>query len=183
MTVQLLARVVCCSVLVLAPSYTLALAEVQEAASPITVSEGKTISMEYTLTLEDKKVLDTNVGGQPLDFTQGSHQIIPGLETALEGMKVGESKQVTVSPEQGYGPINPQAIQEVSIDKIPEDARKVGARLQGKGPEGQMVNPLVIEVKEQVVMLDFNHPLAGKKLFFDVKILDIKTASTPEPKP
>ncbi len=98
-------------------------------------------------------------------------------------MKVGESKQVIVAPEQGYGPINPQALQEVPIDKIPEDARKVGSRLQGKGPQGQMVSPLVTEVKEQVVMLDFNHPLAGKKLFFDVKILDIKTASTSEPKP
>jgi FKBP-type peptidyl-prolyl cis-trans isomerase 2 len=183
MTVQLLARVVCCAAFLLATSYSFVLAESQEEASPITVSDGKTISMEYTLTLEDKKVLDTNVGGQPLDFTQGSHQIIPGLETALEGMKVGESKQVTVAPEQGYGPINPQAIQEVPIDKIPEDARKVGSRLQGKGPQGQMVSPLVTEVKEQVVMLDFNHPLAGEKLFFDVKILDIKAANTPEPKP
>ena len=68
---------------------------------------------------------------------------IPGLETALKGMKVGESKQVTVAPEQGYGPINPEAVQEIPIDKIPEEARKVGARLQGKGPQGRMVNPIV----------------------------------------
>jgi len=181
MTVQLLARVVCCSVLVLATSYSLVLAEAQEGASPTTVSDGKTISMEYTLTLEDKKVLDTNVGAEPMNFTQGSHQIIPGLESALEGMKVGESKQVTVNPEEGYGPINPQAVQEVSIENIPPDARKVGVRLQGQDAQGRMVHPLVTEVKEQVVMLDFNHPLAGKKLFFDVKILDIKAASTSEP--
>ena len=181
MALQLLARVVCCSVLLLATSYTFVLAESQDGAAPIAISDGKTISMEYTLTLEDKKVLDTNVGGQPLNFTQGSHQIIPGLETALEGMKVGESKQVAVAPEQGYGPINPQAVQEVPIDNIPEEARKVGAQLQGKDGQGRMVHPRVTEVKEQVVMLDFNHPLAGKKLFFDVKILDIKTASTPAP--
>ena len=118
MTVQLLARVVCYSILVLATSFSLVLAEAQEESSLMSISDGKTISMEYTLTLEDKKVLDTNVGGEPLNFTQGSHQIIPGLETALEGMKVGESKQVTVAPELGYGPINPQAIQEVPIDKI-----------------------------------------------------------------
>ena len=179
MTVQLLARVVCCSVLLLATSYSLVLAEAQEGTLPMSISDGKTISMEYTLTLEDKKVLDTNVGGQPLNFTQGSHQIIPGLETALEGMKVGESKQVTVAPEQGYGPINPQAVEEVPIDKIPEEARKVGAQLQGKDGQGRMVHPRVTEVKEQVVVLDFNHPLAGKKLFFDVKILDIQAASTP----
>ncbi|TFG64367.1 MAG: hypothetical protein E4H32_03110, partial [Nitrospirales bacterium] len=113
MTVQLLARVVCGSVLVLATSYSFVLAEVQETASPITVSDGKTISMEYSLTLEDKKVLDTNVGGDPMNFTQGSHQIIPGSESALEGMKVGECKQVTVDPDQGSGTINPQAVQEV----------------------------------------------------------------------
>jgi FKBP-type peptidyl-prolyl cis-trans isomerase 2 len=168
-------------VLLLATSYSLVLAEAQEEAPPITISDGKTISMEYTLTLEDKKVLDTNVGGDPLNFTQGSHQIIPGLETALEGMKVGESKQVTVAPEQGYGPINPQAVQEVPIEKIPEEARKIGAQLQGKDAQGRMVTPRVAEVKEQVVVLDFNHPLAGKELFFDVKILDIQAASTPDP--
>jgi len=181
MTVQLLARVVCCSVFVLATSYSLVLAETQEGASPITISDGKTISLEYTLTLEDKKVLDTNVGGDPLNFTQGSHQIIPGLETALEGMKVGESKQVTVAAEQGYGPINPKAVQEVPIEKIPEEARKIGAQLQGKDAQGRMVQARVSEVKEQVVMLDYNHPLAGKKLFFDVKILDIQATGTPEP--
>ncbi len=181
MTVQLLARVVYCSVLLLATSYSLVLAEAQESTLPMSISEGKTISMEYTLTLEDKKVLDTNVGGAPLNFTQGSHQIIPGLETALEGMKVGESKQVTVTPEQGYGAINPQAVQEVPIDQIPEEARKVGAQLQGKDGQGRMVTPRVAEVKEQVVVLDFNHPLAGKTLLFDVKILDIQAASTPEP--
>jgi FKBP-type peptidyl-prolyl cis-trans isomerase 2 len=147
----------------------------------MSISDGKTISLEYTLTLEDKKVLDTNVGGKPLNFTQGSHQIIPGLETALKGMKVGESKQVTVAPEQGYGPINPQAIQEVPIEKIPKEAQKVGAQLRGKDAQGRMVQARVSEVKEQVVLLDYNHPLAGKKLFFDVKILDIQTASTPEP--
>jgi len=181
MTVQLLTRVVCCSVFLLATSYSLVLAEPQEGGSPITISDGKTISMEYTLTLEDKKVLDTNVGGAPLNFTQGSHKIIPGLETALEGMKVGESKQVTVEPELGYGPINPQAVQEIPIENIPEEARKVGAQLQGKDGQGRMVRPRVTEVKEQVVVLDFNHPLAGKKLFFDVKILDIQVASTPAP--
>ena len=149
MTVQLLARVVCCSVFLLATSYSLVLAETHEGASPITISDGKTISLEYTLTLEDKKVLDTNVGGDPLNFTQGSHQIIPGLETALEGMKVGESKQVTVAPEQGYGSVNPQAVQEVPIEKIPEEARKIGAQLQGRDAQGRTVQARVSEVKEQ----------------------------------
>ncbi len=181
MTVQQLAGVVCSSIFFLASGYSIALGETQDEASTMSISDGKMISMEYTLTLEDKKVIDSNVGGEPLNFTQGSHQIIPGLETELAGMKVGQSKQVTVAPEQGYGPINPKAVQEVQIDKIPKEARKVGAQLSAKDDQGRMVHPRVVEVKEKVVMLDFNHPLAGKELFFDVKILDIKPAATPEP--
>ena len=181
MTVKLLARIALCSALVFATSHSSVFAESQESTQAQSISDGNIISIEYTLTLEDKKVLDTNVGGQPLNFTQGSHQIIPGLETALEGMKVGESKHVTVDPEQGYGPVNPQAIQEVQIDKIPKEARKVGAQLEAKDEQGRTMHPRVVEVKEQVVMLDFNHPLAGKKLYFDVKILDIKPATLPTP--
>lgn len=179
MALHALARFVCCSVLVASALATSAQAELQEGGSPMTVSDGKTISMEYTLTLENKEVLDTNVGGEPLSFTQGSHEIIPGLESALQGMKAGESKQVTVEPEQAYGEVNPKAIQEVPIEQIPPDARKVGVQLQGKDGQGRMVTPKVTEVKEQVVVLDFNHPLAGKTLYFDVKILDVKTATTP----
>ena len=179
MALHVFARVVCCSLLVASAMTTSAQADSQEGGSPMTVSEGKSISMEYTLTLENKEVLDSNVGGEPLTFTQGSHQIIPGLETALDGMKAGERKQVTVAPEQGYGKVDPQAIQEVPIDQIPPDARKVGVQLQGKDGQGRVVHPTVTEVKEQVVVLDFNHPLAGKTLYFDVKILDIKNATAP----
>lgn len=179
MALHVLARVVCCILLVASAMTTSAQADSQEGGSPMTVSEGKSISMEYTLTLENKEVLDSNVGGEPLTFTQGSHQIIPGLETALDGMKAGERKQVTVAPEEGYGKVDPQAIQEVPIDQIPPDARKVGVQLQGKDGQGRVVHPTVTEVKEQVVVLDFNHPLAGKTLYFDVKILDVKTATAP----
>jgi FKBP-type peptidyl-prolyl cis-trans isomerase SlyD len=178
MALHTLTRVLACSVLIASGIATTGHAESQEGGSPMTVSDGKTISMEYTLTLENQKdVLDTNVGSEPLTFTQGSHQIIPGLEHALEGMKEGESKTVTVKPEQAYGEVNPQAVQEVPIDQIPPDARKVGAQLQGKDAQGRLVHPKVKEVKDQVVVLDFNHPLAGKTLQFDVKILDIQTAS------
>lgn len=179
MALNVLARVVCCTLLVASAMTTSAQADSQEGGSPMTVSEGKSVSMEYTLTLENKEVLDSNVGGEPLTFTQGSHQIIPGLETALDGMKAGERKQVTVAPEEGYGKIDPQAIQEVPIDQIPPDARKVGVQLQGKDGQGRVVHPTVTEVKEQVVVLDFNHPLAGKTLYFDVKILDIQSATAP----
>ena len=158
-------------------------AEALDETPPLMITDGKMISMEYTLTLENKEVIDTNVGGKPLKFTQGSHEIIPGLERQLEGMKKGESKHVTVTPEQGYGPHNPKAYQEVPIDQIPADAREVGTQLQGKDAQGQTLHPVVSEVKEDVVVLDFNHPLAGQTLYFDIKILDIEAVSTPKAPP
>lgn len=154
-------------------------AESLEGKSSMTVSDGKMVSLEYTLTLEDQAVLDTNVGGAPLNFTQGSHQIIPGLEQALEGMKAGDSKKVKVKPQEGYGEVDPRGIQEIPIEQIPPDARKIGAQLQGKSPEGQVIRSVVREVKAQVVVLDFNHPLAGKTLYFDVTVLDVKAGATP----
>ncbi len=157
----------------------LALAESPEGGTPMTIADGTTVSMEYTLTLDNKEVLDTNVGGEPLTFTQGSHQIIPGLESALVGMKKGDSKQVTVQPSEGYGEVDERGFQEVPLDQIPPEARKVGMQLQGKDPEGRVVRPIVKEVKEQVAVLDFNHPLAGKTLNFDIKILDVKAGPTP----
>jgi len=148
-----------------------------------TVSEGKLISLEYTLTLDDKSVVDSNVGADPLTYTHGSRQLIPGLEKALEGLTIGDTKQVTVAPADGYGETDPKALQEVQKQLIPPDALKVGARLQGKAPSGQMVYPLVAEIKTDTVVLDFNHPLAGKTLHFAIKVLDIKQAQKPEPTP
>lgn len=172
-------RAMCCSMLAVFMLSTYSLAETTKGNTPMTISNGNTISIEYTLTLQNKKVVDTNVGKKPLKFVQGSHEIIPGLEAALEGMKKGENKQVTVSPEEGYGQKDPSAILEVPIDQIPPDARKVGTQLQGKDAEGRMVHPRVAEVKDQAVVLDFNHPLAGETLYFDVTILDIEAGNTP----
>lgn len=139
-------------------------------------TDGKQVSLEYTLTLEDKSKVDSNVGKEPLVVTLGDHQIIPGLEKQLVGMKTGESKRIEVSPEEGYGPVDPQRKQEVEKTKVPEDARKVGAKLTGQGPDGRMVFAQVTEVKDATLILDLNHPLAGKKLFFDVKMLKIEDA-------
>ncbi len=138
------------------------------------VSKGKKVSIEYTLKLKDGTVVDTNVGKAPLTYIQGSGQIIPGLEKALEGMKVGESKHVVVPPEEAYGEVNKDAFLEVKKDRIPKEALRVGAYLQGRGPKGESVIARVSEIKKDTVVLDFNHPLAGKTLYFDVKILDIK---------
>ncbi|MGE3539003.1 MAG: peptidylprolyl isomerase [Candidatus Tectimicrobiota bacterium] len=161
--------------------------QAQESGNPLTVSEGKLISLEYTLKLEtDQAVLESNVGGKPLIYRHGSQQIIPGLEKALTGLKVGETRAVVVPPGDGYGEVDPQAMQEVKKELVPPDAQKVGARLQGKLPDGRPVFPMVAEVKEATVVLDFNHPLAGKTLHFDVKVVDIqqgqeKTAPAEQP--
>ncbi len=146
----------------------------QAADTKQTVAEGKLVSVEYTLKLDDKSVVESNVGKQPLTYTHGTHQIVPGLEKALEGLAVGDTKEVTVAPADGYGEKDPEALQEVQKQLIPPDALVVGSRLQGKAPDGHMVYPQVAEIKDDTVVLDFNHPLAGKTLHFDVKILDIK---------
>ena len=137
-----------------------------------TVSKGKVISLEYTLKLDDDQVVDTNVGKEPLTYTHGANQIIPGVETAVEGMTVGQAKQVVVAPTDGYGDRDPKALQEVLKEKVPQDIQ-VGTRLRGKDASGQDVRPVVSEIKDNTVLLDFNHPLAGKTLFFDLKVVNI----------
>ena len=139
-----------------------------------TVGDGKRVSLEYTLTLEDKTVIDSNVGETPLVYTHGTKQIVPGLEKQLTGLKAGDTKRVQVSPAEGYGEVDPDRLQEVPKENIPEEARGVGKKLQGRGPDGQMMFAQVTEVKEKTIIVDLNHPLAGKKLFFDIKVLNIE---------
>ncbi|OQW33907.1 MAG: hypothetical protein A4E19_19250 [Nitrospira sp. SG-bin1] len=144
----------------------------------MTVSNGKQVTLEYTMKLDDQSVVDTNVGGEPLKVMQGRHEIIPGLEKALEGMTAGEKKNVTVAPAEAYGSVDPKAFQEVDKNMVPSNARKVGTQLEGKTSDGRTVFPRISEVKNETVVLDFNHPLAGKTLHFDVKVLDVAQASS-----
>jgi FKBP-type peptidyl-prolyl cis-trans isomerase SlyD len=149
-------------------------AESQKGKNEMTVTSGKEVSIEYTLKLEDREAIDSNVGSEPLTFIHGDHKILPVLENALEGMKIGDSKQVTVKPEEGYGTVNQDAFQEVKKEQIPQDALKVGALIQVRDPNGKTFNSRVVEIKDQTVVLDFNHPLAGETLYFEVKVLNIK---------
>jgi FKBP-type peptidyl-prolyl cis-trans isomerase SlyD len=146
------------------------------------VENGSLVSLEYTLTGEDGKVIDSNKGKEPLKYTQGQNQIVPGLEKQMAGMKVGGEKKVKVKPEDGYGTVNKDAFQEFPKEKIPPDGLKVGATLMAKGPQGEAIPVRVHEIKEKTVVLDLNHPLAGKTLTFDVKVLDIQPPLVkPEP--
>jgi FKBP-type peptidyl-prolyl cis-trans isomerase SlyD len=149
--------------------------------APAKIADGTQVSLEYTLSLEDKTVVESNVGGKPMTYKHGAHEIVPGLETALAGLPKGEKKRVVVKPSDGYGAVDPKAVQEVKKSMIPEQARKVGAQLEAKGPDGQSMFPIITAVNEETVTLDFNHPLAGKTLIFDVKVLDIRPGEQKTP--
>lgn len=137
-----------------------------------TVSNGKIITLEYTVKFEDGQIVDTNVGGDPLTYTQGAHQIIRGVESAVEGMEVGQTKQAVVPPTEGYGDRDPNALHEIPKEKVPQEA-KVGTQLHGKDATGREIRPVVSAIKEDTVVLDFNHPLAGRTLHFDLKVVSI----------
>ena len=140
------------------------------------IHEGVVVSIEYTLTDEAGKVIDSNVGKDPLSYIHGAGQIVRGLETELTGLKVGDRKKVQVTPEEGYGPTNEKSFQEIPREGIPPEAQKAGAMLMTKAPDGRAIPVRVHEVKDKTVVVDLNHPLAGKTLNFEVKVLDIRAA-------
>ena len=149
-------------------------ATAEKAKDDRVVKDGLVISLEYTLKSPEGKVIETSKGREPLKYIHGQKMMIPGLEKALTGMKVGGEKNVTVKPEDGYGKINPNAVQEIPKEKIPENALKVGAVLAARSPEGNVVPMTVKQIKDKTVVMDMNHPMAGKTLVFDVKVVDIQ---------
>ena len=139
----------------------------------VTAMRGKQIALEYRFKSEDNQVLDSNVGKTPFTYTQGANQVISGVESAVEGMSVGESKQVVVSPVDGFGEYNPNAVHEVDKTRLPNDIQ-IGAHLRLKDKEGRDLRPIVTQIKDHTALLDFNHPLAGKTLIFDLKVVGIE---------
>jgi len=140
----------------------------------MTINQGKTFSIIYTLTLNNGETIDSNVDAEPLTFTQGSNEIIPGLEQAVAGRKAGETFKVSIQPEDGYGVVSEEAFIEVPKEHLPPEAWEIGAQLTAVGPEGQELYGVVIELAEEIAKLDFNHPLAGEVLHFDVTILGVE---------
>jgi len=148
----------------------------QEAAST-TIHDDVSVEMQYTLTA-DNKVVDSTEGREPFKYVHGKGQIIPGLEKQLVGMHVGDTKDITVSSEEGYGPVDPSAFVEVPKTQLPKEVKpEVGLILRGVDPDGHQFRATIHEIKDQTVTLDLNHPLAGKTLMFKVKILNISPAS------
>ncbi len=139
------------------------------------IESGKTVSIEYTLSLEDGTVVDTNVGQDPLVYEAGGGQILPALDAALVGLSEGDTKSVDLAPGDGYGEIDEKLRFEVGIDQLPENAREVGTPLVAKREDGQELRVRVHDLNDSTAVLDYNHPLAGESLSFSVKIVDVSS--------
>lgn len=138
------------------------------------VKENNTVKVNYTGKLTDGQVFDTSEGKEPMQFTLGQGQVFPGFEKGLIDMKLNEKKTITITKDEAYGEINQDLIQEVNKSELPQDmAPEVGMGLVSKTPDGQEMNLMVIEVKEETIVIDGNHPLAGKDLVFDIEVLEI----------
>ena len=145
-----------------------------------TIKDGQVVSMEYTLRV-DGKVIDSSEGGDPLEYLHGTGNIIPGLERELEGMSVGESKTVVVAPEDGYGELDEEAFIEAPQSEFPKDMPlNPGVEMELTGPEGHPMYARIERLEGENVVLNMNHPLAGKELHFDVKVIGMRDPTEEE---
>jgi FKBP-type peptidyl-prolyl cis-trans isomerase 2 len=146
-----------------------------------TVASNKMVSMSYKGTLSDGSVFGESQAGKPLEFLVGAGTIIPVLEKGMIGMKVGEKKTITVKSADAYGPYDQAAVQEVPRDKFPKDATlAVGQQFQITLPSGEVRPVKITAVSAKTATVDFNHPLAGKDLIFEVTIVKIRDATKEE---
>lgn len=144
------------------------------------VDEKTYVAIDYKLTIDSGEEIDQSPEGQPLGFIVGTGQIIPGLEKGLMGKSTGENLQVTVDPDDAYGQPREDLVQELPKSQFPDDVEiKPGMTFQAQGPNGPlMIN--VIEVQDENVKVDLNHPLAGKTLNFDVTINEVRQPTEDE---
>ncbi len=137
--------------------------------------DGDTVRVHYTGKLEDGTVFDSSLEREPLEFTLGEGPIIPGFEEAVRGMHVGQSKTVTISPEEAYGPYLDEMVLVIEREQLPPELNPaVGQRLQMQQQDGRKVIILITDVSEATITVDANHPLAGKDLTFEIELVEIK---------
>ena len=138
------------------------------------VKNGDTVKVHYTGQLEDGSVFDSSIQREPLEFTLGQGQLIPGFEKAVVGLKVGDSTTANIPSAEAYGDPNPQMIIEVEKSQLPADLEpEVGVQLQLNQPDGQVIPVQITNVEGEMVTIDANHPLAGKDLTFNIEIVEI----------
>lgn len=139
------------------------------------VKDGDTVKVHYTGTLKDGSVFDTSAEREPLEFTIGEGQLIPGFEKAVTGMEEGEKTKIDIPVEEAYGEAREDLIINVPKDQLPEDVEpEVGMQLQVNQPDGQPVPVRIAEITDEELKLDANHPLAGKDLSFEIEVVEIK---------
>ena len=135
---------------------------------------GDTVRIHYTGTLDDGTQFDSSDGRDPLEFALGGGQVIPGFDSAVDGMAVGENKSVTIQPDQAYGERHEQLVQQVPKSVLPQDMEPaVGMQLQSQSPEGQVMNLVITEVADETITVHANHPLAGQALTFAIELVEI----------
>lgn len=135
---------------------------------------GDTVKIHYTGTLTDGTKFDSSAGREPLEFTLGSGQVIPGFDQAVEGMTVGDSKSINIAAVDAYGPRHEQMVRDVPTSALPNDLEPtVGMSLQARGKDGSVVNLTVTRVGDDAITVDGNHPLAGQDLNFDIELVEI----------
>lgn len=135
---------------------------------------GDTVRIHYKGTLSDGTVFDSSEGREPLEFVLGQGQVIPGFDTAVTGMSVGESKTAEIPCNDAYGPVHEEARQAVPRAEIPDHIPlEIGGRLQVQTPQGQAMPVTIVEMTDDTVTLDANHPLAGKDLTFAIELVEI----------
>ena len=139
---------------------------------------GDLVRIHYTGRLDDGRTFDTSREGEPLQFTLGDGAVIPGFEEAVVGMTPGETKTVSLAPEDAYGPHRPEMVQEVERGLLPANMQlKPGLQLQAQSRDGEPLLLVVREVADDKVTLDANHPLAGERLTFDIELVELDEAA------
>jgi FKBP-type peptidyl-prolyl cis-trans isomerase SlyD len=144
------------------------------------IAKGTVVSLDYRLHLGDGVTVDASGPGEPLLYIHGEGNIVPGLERALDGLEAGASRQVVVTPEEGYGEHDPRGLQEVQKEAFGPELPEVGDELMARGPQGETVPFVVKEVRAETVLVDLNHPLAGQTLHFEVTVADVRQATAEE---
>ncbi len=155
-------------------------------AKSAVIEDGTTVHLEYILTLDDGTIVENNIMGNPLVFEQGSGAVFAAMEKALAGMKRNDRKKITLSPEEAYGAVNPAQIKEIDTALIPEEARTAGFNIVSTDPQGNKTMVRVVELRGDRTLIDFNHPLAGQALHFDLRVLGVGDPTrlpTPAPVP
>ncbi len=145
------------------------------------IAKDSVVSIDYRLHLGDGKIIDESDPGEPLVYLHGYEEIVPGLEKALTGKKAGESLKVEVSPEEAYGEYDPKGVEEVPREDFPADMElEAGGIVTATDDEGDEVEFLVKELRGKTVVVDFNHPLAGKTLHFEATVREVRAATAEE---